>query len=91
MTRRAWITVVLGPLALACGLAPAALGGPLPTGVVGRVPLTAADAADMIESPSVVIDAAGTLHAVWASETAAGERESIRRKCTFCMLACGSL
>ena len=25
------------------------------------------------------------------AETAAGERENIRRKCTFCMLACGSL
>jgi mono/diheme cytochrome c family protein len=74
MMRQAWITVVLGPLALACGPAPAVVAGPLPMGLTGRVPLTAADAADMIESPSVVIDAAGTLHAVWASETAAGER-----------------
>lgn len=74
MKRQAWIVLVLGASALPCGAAVAGTPGSMLAAVVGRVPLTDADAADMIESPSIVIDSAGTLHAVWVSETAAAER-----------------
>jgi mono/diheme cytochrome c family protein len=42
--------------------------------VIGRVPLADADAADMIEAPSLVCGADGTLHVAWVSETAPGVR-----------------
>lgn len=74
MKRIAWIVVVLGASAVPCGASVAEAPGSMPAAVVGRVPLTDADVSDMIESPSIVIDAAGTLHAVWVSETAAAER-----------------
>jgi mono/diheme cytochrome c family protein/thiol-disulfide isomerase/thioredoxin len=64
-------------LVLASGcwlLSPAATRADTPPAVIGRVPLTAADAADMIEAPSILIDAGGTLHATWVSEMASGER-----------------
>ena len=62
-------------LASACWLlAPTIAPADIQPAVIGRVPLTAADAADMIEAPSIVIDARGTLHVAWVSETAAGER-----------------
>jgi mono/diheme cytochrome c family protein len=62
-------------LAAACWLlAPTVAPADIQPAVIGRVPLTAADAADMIEAPSIVVDARGTLHVAWVSETAAGER-----------------
>ncbi len=60
---------------VACGPALAQAAGPATAPVViGRVPLAEIDAGDMIETPSLAIDATGTLHVVWVSETAAGER-----------------
>ena len=42
--------------------------------VIGRVPLAEADAADLIEAPSIVCGADGTVHVAWVSEIEPGVR-----------------
>lgn len=65
-----WLIVTLAMSGSAVSAKPAEA----PPHVIGRIALAEADAADMIESPSIVIDATGALHATWVSETAPGER-----------------
>lgn len=65
------VAAVVAGVVVAPAVARAAEPAPV---VIGRVPLSEIDAGDTIETPSLAIDATGTLHVVWVSEAAAGER-----------------